>query len=106
MFGLIKKLLILVLSTISAVSRNFLQNSPYCLLLKNQECKVRKVIVDNEYMTFPYKIKVDKCVGSCNDVENLCFEVCLPDAVKNISVKSLSNIKDTCFKKYFISSIL
>ena len=61
MFSLIKKVVILVLSTISAVS-------PNCLLLKNQECEVRKVIVNSDYMTFPYKIKVDKCVGSCNDV--------------------------------------
>ena len=65
MFGLIKKVMILVMSAITA--------SPYCLLLKNQECKVRKVIIDNDYMTFPYKLKVDKCVGSCNDVENLKF---------------------------------
>ena len=28
----------------------------YCLLLKNQECSVRKTIIDNDYMTFPYKI--------------------------------------------------
>ena len=49
MFRLIKKVLNLVLSTISAVSGNFLQNSPYCLLLKNQEFKVRKVIVDNDF---------------------------------------------------------
>ena len=40
--------------------------SSYCLLLKNQECKVRKVIVDNDYMTFPYKIKVD--IGSVLEV--------------------------------------
>ena len=72
--------MILVLSAISAVL-------PNCLLLKDQECKVRKVIVDNDYMTFPYKIKVDKCVGSCNDVESPYFKVCLPDSVKNISVK-------------------
>ena len=38
-------------------------------------------------MTFPYKIKVDKCAGSCNDVNNPYFKVCLPDSVKNISVK-------------------
>ena len=38
-------------------------------------------------MTFSYKIKVDKCVGSCNDVNNPYFKVCLPDIVKNISVK-------------------
>ena len=62
--------------------------SKNCLLLKNQECKVRKVILDNDCMTFPYKIRVGKCVGSCNDVENPYFKVCLPDIVKNISVKS------------------
>ena len=38
-------------------------------------------------MTFPYKIKVDKCVGSCNDVNKPYFKVCTPDIVKNISVK-------------------
>ena len=62
--------------------------SRYCLLLKNQERKVRKVIVDNDYMTFPYKIKVDKCIGSCNDKDNPYFKVCLADRVKNITVKS------------------
>ena len=45
-----------------------------CLLLQDQKRAVRKVIIDNEYMTFPYKIKVDKCVGSCNDVENPYFK--------------------------------
>ena len=45
------------------------------------------MIVDNVYMTFLYKIKVDKCVGSGNDVENLYFKACLPDVVKNISAK-------------------
>ena len=44
-------------------------------------------------MTFPYKIKVDKCVGSCNDVENPYFKVCLPDLVKNISdIHDISDI--------------
>ena len=62
--------------------------SGYCLLLKIQECKVRKVIIDNDYMIFPYKVKVYKCIGSCNDKDNPYFKVCLPDSIKNISVKS------------------
>ena len=66
MFRLIKKVVILALMTCSSpniiknitgnfmlVSENFLQNSPDCFLLKNEECKVRKVIVNNDYMTFP-----------------------------------------------------
>ena len=72
--------MILVLLAISTVS-------PNCLLLKNHEFKVRKLIIDNDYMTFPYKIKVDKCVGSCNDVNNPYFKVSTPDILKNISVK-------------------
>ena len=84
MFIIIKKVIILIIS-IPLISR-------YCLFLKNQECKVRKVIIDNDYMTFPYKIKVDNCIGSCNDVDNPYFKVCLPDSVKNISVKSFDLI--------------
>ena len=45
MFGLIKKVLKFVL--ISTV------NSLKCISLKNQECKVREVIVKNDYMTYP-----------------------------------------------------
>ena len=80
MFSLIKNVIILILSTPLI--------SSYCLLLKNQECKVRKVIDDNDYMTYPYKIGVDRCIGRCNNEYNPYFKVCLPDSIKNISIKS------------------
>ena len=80
MFNLIQKIIILIISIPSAFG--------YSLLLKNQECKVRKAIIDKDYMTFPYKIKVDKCIGSCNDKYNPYFKSSLPDSIKNISVKS------------------
>ena len=38
-------------------------------------------------MTFPYKIKVDRCFGSCNNITNPYSKVCVPDIVKSISVK-------------------
>ena len=81
MFSLIKKAIILIMSLPLI--------SGYCLLLKNQECKVRKVIGDNDCTTYPYKIGVNRCIGSCNDKDNRYFKVCLPDSIKNISVKSL-----------------
>ena len=87
MFSLIKKVVILILMSVSSVLT--VKN---CLAHKDQEFKVRKVVVDNDYMTFPYKIKVDKCVGSCNDIKNPYFKVCMPDVVKNISVNSLDLI--------------
>ena len=61
MFSLIKKVLILVLITI-AQAENLLSNSKDCFLLKDQKRGVKKLIIDNDYMTFPYKIKVDRCV--------------------------------------------
>ena len=51
MFSLTNKIVILIISTPLTWG--------YCLLLKNQECKVRKVIIDNGYVTFPYKSGVD-----------------------------------------------
>ena len=54
-------------------------------------------------MTFPYRIKVDKCIESCNDEDNPYFKVYLPDSIKNISVKCFDLIsKETDF----ISSVL
>ena len=89
MFRFIKKVLMLVL--ISTV------NSLKCISLKNQECKVRKVIVDNKYMAYPYKIQIDRCVGSCNNISNPHSKVCIPDVVKNVTVKmfDLMNLENT-----------
>ena len=63
-------------------------------MLKNQECKVRKVIIDNDYMTYPYKIGIDRCIGGCNDKDNPYFKVCSRDNVKNISIKSFDLISN------------
>ena len=84
MFSLIKKIVILIMS-LPLISRN-------CLFLKNQECTLRKVIIDNDYMTFPFKIGVDRCIGSCNSKNNPYYKICLPDSVRNICVKSLDLI--------------
>ena len=43
-------------------------------------------------MTFPYKIKVDRCIGSCDDKDNPYLKVCTPDIVKNFSAKVLDLI--------------
>ena len=63
-------------------------------MLKNQECALRKVIIDNVYVTFPYKIGVDRCIGSCNDKDNPFLKFCLPDSIKNISGKSFDLISN------------
>ena len=82
------------------ITSNFL-NKADCFLLKNEECKVRKIIVNNDYMTFQYKNKIDRCVGSCNDKNDPYFKVCLPDIVKNVSI----NVFDLLLQKNVLKNI-
>ena len=55
------------------------------------------MIVDNKYMAFPYKIEIDGCVASCNNISNPHSKVCIPDIVKNFTVKmfDLMNSENT-----------
>ena len=45
------------------------------------------MIVDNEYMTYPYSINVNRCNGNCNNVTYPYSRFCIPDTVKNVTVK-------------------
>ena len=62
MFRFIKKVLILVLISTA--------NSLKCISLKNQEYRVRDVVVKSEHMTFPYDIKANRYSGNCNVITN------------------------------------
>ena len=62
-------------------------NSLKCISIKNQECKVREVIENNEYMVYPYSVKVNRCTGNCNNISNPYARVCIPDIIKSCTVK-------------------
>ena len=83
MFRLIKKALILVLASVGFV----LEGSTKCVLFKNLERKAREVVVKSEHMTFLCDLKVNRCNGSCNNITNPYAKVCVPNIIKNVSVK-------------------
>ena len=41
----------------------------------------------NEPMFYPYSIKINKCKGSCNTVNDPYAKICVPDNIKNTNVK-------------------
>ena len=48
-------------------------NSLECISMNNQECKTRPKIINtnnNEPVFYPYIIKVNKCSGSCNNIND------------------------------------
>ena len=61
--------------------------------MSNQECKARPKIIDvnnNEPVLYPYSTKVNKCSGSCSNINDLYAKLCIPDIVKNINVKAFN----------------
>ena len=66
-------------------------------------------------MFFPYSIKTSKCSGSCNNINNPCTKLCVPDVVKKLNVKVFNLVsgtnetkciewQETCKCKYRFSS--
>ena len=58
--------------------------------MNNQECRIRPQIVNinsKQSIFFPFSIKTSKCSGSCNNINNPCAKLCVPDVVKNLNVK-------------------
>ena len=61
-----------------------------CISIKNQECKVRPGIINvnsNNPIFYPFSIKISKCSGNCNNINNPYEKIFVPDTIKNLNVK-------------------
>ena len=65
-------------------------NSLEYISMKNQECKSRTEIVNinsNDPIFYPFRVKVNKCNGNCDNINDPYARICVPDDVKNLNVK-------------------
>ena len=97
MFGFIKKCFF---TAITFCSCNVLNLNPLeCVSINNKECKIRSEIINvntNEPMFYSYSIKINKCKGSCNTINDPYAKLCVSDTIKNINVKvSMSRTNET-----------
>ena len=71
-------------------------NSLKCISMKNQKCKVREIVVNNECLTYPYSIKVNRFNDNCNSITNPYSRVYIANIVKKITVKvfDVMSLKD------------
>ena len=87
MFGLIKKIFIgLLTGTVNA------SNHKECVLFGNQKCEIEPTLINlqpNEYSQelhyYPFALKLDRCVASCNTLNDLANEKCVTEDL-NLSV--------------------
>ena len=96
MFGFVKQIFV---SAIMFFGFNLSNLNPLkCVLMNNKECKTRPVIIDinsNEptYHLYSIKvnsIKVNKCSGICNKINDPYTKMCVSNVVKNINIKVLN----------------
>ena len=84
MLGFIKECFLAGLAFLSTLTSVNLLN---CISMNNQECKVRPQIVNvnsDEPVFYPFSIKTSKCSGSCNNINNPCAKLCVPE---NLTLK-------------------
>ena len=61
-----------------------------CVSMNNQECKVRTEVINlntTEPLFYPHSIKINRCKGSCNTIDNPYAKTCVPDQIKDANVK-------------------
>ena len=93
-FSFVKKVFVLVLIVLS----NSITGALNCVSMNNQECTVRPKIVDNNRnnpMFYPFSIKVNKCSGNCNNINDPYPKICVPDTVKDLNVRVFNLLSRT-----------
>ena len=69
-----------------------------CISMKNQECKTRRQIINsnsNNPIFYPFNIKISKCSGSCNNINNPYAKISVSDIIKNLNVKIFNLMSST-----------
>ena len=58
--------------------------------MNNQEPKIRPAVINvnsNEPLFYSYSVKISKCWGSCNNINDPYSKLCVRDIVKNINIE-------------------
>ena len=73
-------------------------NHTKCVSLSNQKSKIQLNLINlhpNEYSQefhyYPFSVKLNKCVGSCNTLNDLSNNVCVPNKKEDLKL-SLFNM--------------
>ena len=71
--------------------------------MNDQECRIRPKTIkinNNEPSFYHYTIEINKCSGSCNNINDPDVKLCVPDVTKNINVKVFNLVSRTNATKH------
>ena len=108
MLRLIKKIFIRLLTGIVNGS-----NHTKYVSLSNQKCKIQPTLINihpNEYSQefhyYPFAIKLDRCVGSCNTLNDLSNKVFIPNKTEDLNLSVFNIMTDINESKTLTKHIL
>ena len=94
MFGITKKILIVLLASIVNAS-----NRTKFVSLSNQKCKIQPILINlhpNEYTQifhhYPFPVKLGTCVGSCNTLNDLSNKVGVANKTEDLNLSVFNMI--------------
>ena len=96
MFGLIKNFFMELLISIVNAS-----NHTKCVLLSSQIRMIQRSLINlhpnedsQEFHYYPFAVKVDRCVGSCNTLNDLSNNVCAPNKTEELNLSVFNMITE------------
>ena len=91
--GYLKKIFTRLISIANA------SNHVKCKSLSNQKCMIQPTLINlhpNEYSQefhyYPFSVKLDRCVGSCNTLNDLSNKVCVPNKTEDLNLSVFNMI--------------
>ena len=61
--------------------------------LSNKKCQIQSTLINlhpnkynQEFYYYPLAVKLDRCVGSCNTLNNLSSKVCVPKKIEDLNI--------------------
>ena len=95
MFAFIKKIFIRLLSRVVTNACSHTK----CVSLSNKKFKIQPTVINlhsNEYSQelhyYPFKVKLDRCAGSCNTLNDLSNKVCVPNKAEDLNLSVFNMI--------------
>ena len=96
----VKQVLFVELTILS----NFTNATPLnCTSMKNQECKTRRQVINinsSNPIFYPFSIKINKCSGNCNNINNRFANICVPDVIRDLNVKVFNLMSSTNERRF------
>ena len=94
MFSLIKKMFIRLLTDLLSGL-----NHTKCLSLSIQKCMIKPTLnnlhpskYSQEFHYYSFAVKLDRCVGSCNTLNDLSNKVCVPNKTEDLNLSVFNMI--------------